>query len=39
VTTEEGGVISEDAAVAVVAGPPCDCEVIEVFGGDVGVLG
>jgi len=38
-TTEEGGVISEGAAVAVGAGPPFDCEFIEGYGGEVGVLG
>lgn len=39
IVTEEGGVMSEDAAIAVVAGPPFDCEIIEGYGGEVGVLG
>lgn len=37
--TEDGGVISDDGPVAVVAGPPFDCEFIEGYGGEVGVLG
>lgn len=37
--TDEGGVITEGAACAVVAGPPFDCELIEGYGGDVGVFG
>ena len=37
--TDEGGVNTEGGWCAVVAGPPFDCELIERYGGDVGVFG
>lgn len=36
---EEGGVMADDAACAVGAGPPLDCELIGGYGGEVGVFG
>lgn len=38
-TTEAGGVITEGGPIAEEAKPPFDCEFIEGYGGEVGVLG
>ena len=37
--TDEGGVMTDGAGCAVEAGPPFDCELIEGYGGEVGVFG
>ena len=38
-TMDDGDVISDDWAVAVEDGTPLGCDIEDMYGGDVGVLG